>query len=50
MSDPRTPQRTDSPRRGREQRRAAAVVAQYLNKLSGRHAGQRRPTQAQSRA
>jgi hypothetical protein len=36
MNEPRTHQPNAAPRL-RAQRRAAAVVAQYLNELSGRH-------------
>ncbi len=50
MNDPRTPQRTNSPRRPRDQRRAAAVIAQYLNELSGRRPGGHRQSPAEARA
>jgi hypothetical protein len=41
MNDARTARETDSPRPPRPERRAAAVVAQYIHELSNRHAGAR---------
>ena len=41
MNQPRRTRRSDSAKALRAQRGAAAVVAQYIHELSGRHGGRR---------